>query len=178
MSKPRDGIQRLAVVACTGKCKYTELTPQPRSQAAVPTYADTSTCSYQTNIGYNYFNVAANGGFFLLAARMARYTGNNNTYVEWAQKMWDWMYQKTVIIDSTTDPNAWRVYDGTQDGNGAVGGCTGAEKSESIWDANSAGNALIILVSDLELQLRTHVHRIGISLQSRMFSRFTHHAGR
>lgn len=54
---------------------------------------DTSTCGgglrwqiYQLNSGYNYKNPAANGGFFQLAARLARYTGNQS-YITWAEKV-------------------------------------------------------------------------------------------
>ncbi|KAF2664554.1 glycosyl hydrolase family 76 protein [Microthyrium microscopicum] len=58
---------------------------------------DTSTCAgglrwqiFFTNAGYEYKNVISNGAFFQLAARLARYTGNE-TYSDWADKMYDWM---------------------------------------------------------------------------------------
>ena len=62
---------------------------------------------YLTNNGYNYKNSISNGGFFQLAARLARYTGNQ-TYADWAEKTWDWMTQ-SVLMDSD-----YRVFDGTQ----------------------------------------------------------------
>lgn len=43
-----------------------------------------------SNVGYNYKNSIANGCFFNLGARLARYTGNQ-TYADWAEKTWDWM---------------------------------------------------------------------------------------
>ncbi|CAI6097604.1 unnamed protein product [Clonostachys chloroleuca] len=43
-----------------------------------------------TNKGYNYKNSIANGCFFNIGARLARYT-KNQTYADWADKTWDWM---------------------------------------------------------------------------------------
>ncbi|KAI1098049.1 glycoside hydrolase family 76 protein [Jackrogersella minutella] len=39
--------------------------------------------------GLTYKNSVSNGGFFQMSARLARATGNN-TYLEWAQRVWDW----------------------------------------------------------------------------------------
>ncbi|KOS18217.1 Mannan endo-1 [Escovopsis weberi] len=39
--------------------------------------------------GLTYKNSVSNGGFFQLAARLARATGNS-TYVDWANTIWDW----------------------------------------------------------------------------------------
>ena len=54
---------------------------------------DTSKCGggfhwqvYSFNVGYNLKNTISNGGFFQLAARLARYTGNS-TYSSWADKV-------------------------------------------------------------------------------------------
>ena len=41
------------------------------------------------NTGYDYKNTISNGAFFNLAARLARYTGNQ-TYADWADKTWEW----------------------------------------------------------------------------------------
>lgn len=43
-----------------------------------------------SNVGYNYKNSISNGCFFNIGARLARYTGNQ-TYADWAEKIWDWM---------------------------------------------------------------------------------------
>jgi hypothetical protein len=63
------------------------------------------------NSGFNYKSSIANGGFFNLAARLARYTGNT-TYSDWAEKTWDWMVE-AKFIDGTT----YAIYDGAGDLN-------------------------------------------------------------
>jgi len=57
---------------------------------------DTATCNgglrwqiFTFNNGYNYKNSISNGCFFNLAARLARFTGNQ-TYSDWATKIWTW----------------------------------------------------------------------------------------
>ncbi|KAL8949677.1 MAG: hypothetical protein Q9222_004238 [Ikaeria aurantiellina] len=62
------------------------------------------------NKGYEYKNSISNGGFFQLAARLARYTGNQ-TYADWAQKTWDWMEQSTLLTDQ------YNIYDGADMSN-------------------------------------------------------------
>ena len=47
----------------------------------------------------------ANGCFFNLGARLARYT-DNKTYSDWAEKTWDWM-QKIGFMDGE-----YNIYDG------------------------------------------------------------------
>ncbi|KAK3703315.1 hypothetical protein LTR37_014527 [Vermiconidia calcicola] len=61
------------------------------------------------NVGYNYKNIASNGGFFHLAARLARYTGNEK-YVEQTEKMWDWISSSVLYHPGT--PQGIRIYDG------------------------------------------------------------------
>ncbi|KAL1841345.1 hypothetical protein VTJ49DRAFT_7125 [Mycothermus thermophilus] len=41
------------------------------------------------NNGFNYKNSISNGCFFNIAARLARYTGNQ-TYADWATRIWNW----------------------------------------------------------------------------------------
>ncbi|KAF2005219.1 glycoside hydrolase family 76 protein [Amniculicola lignicola CBS 123094] len=41
------------------------------------------------NNGYNYKNTISNGCFFNIAARLYKYTGNE-TYADWAEKVWEW----------------------------------------------------------------------------------------
>lgn len=53
----------------------------------------------------------ANGCFFNLGARLARYT-DNKTYAEWADRTWDWM-SKVGFIDPTT----YAIYDGANIAN-------------------------------------------------------------
>ncbi|KUI74404.1 Mannan endo-1,6-alpha-mannosidase DCW1 [Cytospora mali] len=58
-----------------------------------------------SNNGYNYKNSIANGCFFNLGARLARYTGNT-TYAEWAEKSWDWI-RGVGFMDAN-----YNIYDG------------------------------------------------------------------
>jgi len=51
---------------------------------------------FRFNPGFDYKNTISNGCFFNIAARLAKYTGNE-TYVEWAEKAWDW---HTVLVSS------------------------------------------------------------------------------
>ncbi|KAL8833515.1 MAG: hypothetical protein Q9170_004232 [Blastenia crenularia] len=62
------------------------------------------------NKGYEYKNSISNGGFFQLAARLARYTGNQ-TYADWAEKTWDWMETTPLITDQ------YNIYDGADMSN-------------------------------------------------------------
>ena len=74
---------------------------------------DNQTCAgglrwqiFTFNQGYNYKNTPSNGCFFNMAARLARYTGNQS-YADWAEKTWDW----TAAIGLMTPE--YMVYDGT-----------------------------------------------------------------
>ncbi|RHZ66766.1 glycoside hydrolase family 76 protein [Aspergillus thermomutatus] len=60
---------------------------------------------FSFNNGYTYRNSISNGGFFNIAARLARYTGNA-MYAEWANKAWDWVTDTGLI-----GPN-YQVFDG------------------------------------------------------------------
>ncbi|KAH6996407.1 glycosyl hydrolase family 76-domain-containing protein [Ilyonectria sp. MPI-CAGE-AT-0026] len=75
---------------------------------------DTSDCNgglrwqiFSTNPnGLDYKNSVSNGGFFQLAARLARATGNE-TYANWAEYIWNWSSDIGFI-----DPDNYHVYDG------------------------------------------------------------------
>jgi len=76
---------------------------------------DTTTCGgglkwqiFSYNAGYDYKNSISNGGFFQISARLARYTGNQ-TYLDWAEKIWDWSTGIGLI-----DAN-YNVFDGSDD---------------------------------------------------------------
>ncbi|KAK4494275.1 hypothetical protein PRZ48_014573 [Zasmidium cellare] len=76
---------------------------------------DDSSCSgglkwqiFTFNNGYNYKNSISNGCFFQLAARLGMYT-NNQSYIEWATKSWDWARSVELVSDN------YLVYDGTDD---------------------------------------------------------------
>lgn len=51
---------------------------------------------FSFNNGWNYKNTISNGCFFNIAARLARYTGNS-TYAEWADKIYQWQLDTTLI---------------------------------------------------------------------------------
>ncbi|KAK3724752.1 hypothetical protein LTR37_000800 [Vermiconidia calcicola] len=75
---------------------------------------DTSTCNgglawqiFESNVnGMTYKNSISNGAFFQMTARLAYHTGNK-TYVDWCEKVWDWMAGVNLIDDN------YNVYDGT-----------------------------------------------------------------
>ncbi|KAE8149711.1 glycosyl hydrolase family 76-domain-containing protein [Aspergillus avenaceus] len=76
---------------------------------------DTSSCAgglrwqiYTYEAGYTMKNTISNGGLFQLAARLARYTGNQ-TYAEWAEKIWDWSASTPLL-----NTNTWNVADSTE----------------------------------------------------------------
>ncbi|PMD47268.1 glycoside hydrolase family 76 protein [Hyaloscypha variabilis F] len=96
---------------------------------------DTSTCNgglrwqiFSFNNGYDYKNSVSNGAFFQLSARLARFTGNQ-TYIEWANKAYDWMSNVGFI-----DPN-YHIFDGASN----LQNCS--TKDQIIWTYN-AGIAL------------------------------------
>jgi mannan endo-1,6-alpha-mannosidase len=77
------------------------------------------------NAGHGYKNSISNGGFFQLAARLGRMTGNQ-TYLDWAEKVWDWS-SAIGLID-----NIYNVYDGTD----LLINCTGINHNQ--WSYNVA----------------------------------------
>ncbi|KAH8664162.1 cell wall glycosyl hydrolase [Xylariales sp. PMI_506] len=92
---------------------------------------DTATCNgglrwqiFTFNSGYDYKNSIANGCFFNIAARLARYTGNQ-TYADWADKVWDWMEDVGFITDD------YKVFDGA----GVDQGCTVIDKAQWTYNA-------------------------------------------
>ncbi|CAK4032275.1 glycoside hydrolase family 76 [Lecanosticta acicola] len=93
---------------------------------------DTTSCGgglkwqiFEANKGYSYKNSISNGGLFQISARLARYTGNQ-TYVEWAEKTWDWMSAIGLI-----SPN-YEVYDGSD----STINCT--QLDHTTWTYNPA----------------------------------------
>lgn len=96
-------------------------------------YWDAATCGggmrwqvYSFNAGYNLKNTISNGGNFQLAARLARYTGNQS-YADWAEKMWDWI-EGSKLYDQTTD--VLYIWDNTDVDNN----CT--DVTNYVWTYN------------------------------------------
>ncbi|KAJ5110945.1 endo mannanase GH76 family [Penicillium argentinense] len=58
-------------------------------------------------IGYTMKNAYTNGAFFELSARLGRFT-KNQTYVDWAEKIWEWSAKSSLL-----DVDTWKIYDST-----------------------------------------------------------------
>lgn len=94
---------------------------------------ETATCGggfrwqvYSFNAGYNLKNTISNGGFFQLSARLARYTGNQ-TYADWAEKVYSWM--ENSLLFQMQDGHLY-IWDNTD----ADGNCTQVE--HYVWSYN------------------------------------------
>ncbi|KAJ5152997.1 uncharacterized protein N7482_009475 [Penicillium canariense] len=65
--------------------------------------------------GYDTKNAISNGGLFELAARLGHYT-NNQTYSDWAEKIWDWSATTPLLKTTTTslvETTTWNIADST-----------------------------------------------------------------
>lgn len=78
------------------------------------------------NNGYNYKNSISNGCFFNVAARLARYTGNES-YSDWAETIYTWM-EGVGYIDGN-----YNVYDGSS--NSGTVNCTDIDKAQWTYNA-------------------------------------------
>lgn len=94
---------------------------------------DTQTCGggfrwqvYSFNTGYNLKNTISNGGNFLLATRLARFTGNQ-TYADWAETVWDWISSSRLF---ETENNILYVWDNVN----ADDNCTSV--TNYVWTYN------------------------------------------
>ncbi|KAL4884484.1 glycosyl hydrolase family 76-domain-containing protein [Aspergillus karnatakaensis] len=66
--------------------------------------------------GYTLRNSISNGGLFQLCARLGRFT-NNQTYYNWAERIWDWSYESPLI---QTDVDPWFIADSTSGDNNCI----------------------------------------------------------
>ena len=92
---------------------------------------DTSTCGgglrwqiFTFNNGYNYKNSISNGCFFSIGARLGAYTGNQ-TYLDWAEKVFDWV-AGIGLMDSS-----YQFFDGTDD----TANCTSIDQIQWTYNA-------------------------------------------
>ena len=69
---------------------------------------------FSSSAGYYYKNSISNGGFFQLAARLYRYTGNE-TYYDWAREVWNWSTALGFIVTIDNDANSYVVWDGADE---------------------------------------------------------------
>lgn len=81
---------------------------------------------YTFNNGYNYKNSVANGCFFNIAARLAKYTANE-TYAEWANKIFEWEQSVGFINEN------YNVLDGA--GNAGSDNCTELNGAQFTYNA-------------------------------------------
>jgi mannan endo-1,6-alpha-mannosidase len=79
---------------------------------------------FQFNSGFTYKNSISNGCFFNVAARLARFTGNQ-TYADWAVRVWDWMEDQKLIDEQ------YNVYDGA----GVQDNCATQDKAQWTYNA-------------------------------------------
>jgi mannan endo-1,6-alpha-mannosidase len=64
-----------------------------------------------SNAGYSYKNSASQAVLFNVASRLARYTGNQ-TYADWAEKVWTWMESVGLMYED--EQGGIAIYDGAQ----------------------------------------------------------------
>lgn len=86
---------------------------------------------YQWLPGWGYKNLASNGGYFQLSARLALFTGNT-TYADRAVEIFDWLQNTSPLV--THD---YVVYDGANveaGKNGDMGNCTKPDTNQ--WTYN------------------------------------------
>ena len=96
-------------------------------------YWDAATCGggfrwqvYSFNAGYQLKNSISNGGNFQLAARLAYVTGNQS-YADWATKVWDWMEASPLM---ETQGDTLYIWDNTDTTNN----CTTVQ--HFVWSYN------------------------------------------
>lgn len=83
---------------------------------------------YPTNAGYNLKNAISNGGNFQLSARLAYVTGNQS-YADWAEKVWDWVEQSKLWQEDNST-NTLYIWDNTDSNNN----CT--DQTNYVWTYN------------------------------------------
>ncbi|KAI3322382.1 glycoside hydrolase family 76 protein [Xylariaceae sp. AK1471] len=80
--------------------------------------------AFELNKGFSYKNTIANGCFFNMGARLARYT-KNATYLDWTQRTWDWLIDVKYVSDD------YHVYDGGY----ITDNCTTINKQQFSYNA-------------------------------------------
>jgi mannan endo-1,6-alpha-mannosidase len=115
---------------------------------------DTSSCNgglrwqiYSFNNGYDYKNSISTGNLFQLAARLAKFTGNQ-TYVDWAQKSLDWS-QAVGLVSSE-----YSIFDGADDRLN----CTEINHVQWSHNAGTYLRASSYLANSVSSQFRTRTY--------------------
>ncbi|PWY73635.1 glycosyl hydrolase [Aspergillus heteromorphus CBS 117.55] len=79
--------------------------------------------------GYTMKNAISNGGLFELSARLARFT-KNETYAQWAEKIWDWSATTPLLDTNVSAGLTWNIADSTSN----EAGCQDAGNNQ--WSYN------------------------------------------
>ncbi|ETN36848.1 uncharacterized protein HMPREF1541_07835 [Cyphellophora europaea CBS 101466] len=82
---------------------------------------------FSFNVGYNLKNMISNGGNFQLAARLG-YVTANETYLDWAEMVWEWM-EASVMFERTNDGLLY-IWDNTNADNNCI------DATNYIWTYN------------------------------------------
>ncbi|RFU81667.1 glycoside hydrolase family 76 [Trichoderma arundinaceum] len=114
-----------------------------------------------SNAGFNYKNTIANGCFFNIGARLARYT-RNETYAKRAEDTWNWLWGVGYI-----DHDSWLVYDGGH----VEKNCTDVNKATFSYNAAilTHGAAFMYNYTDGSKVWKNRVDRLLDSLLTRFF---------
>ncbi|POR32203.1 Mannan endo-1,6-alpha-mannosidase DCW1 [Tolypocladium paradoxum] len=114
-----------------------------------------------SNNGYNYKNSIANGCYFNIGARLARYT-HNETYAKKAEDTWNWLWGTNYINHEN-----WHVYDGAH----VETNCTDINKATFSYNAAVLlqGAAFMYNFTDGDQKWKERVEKLADSLLSNFF---------
>ncbi|KAL7783083.1 glycoside hydrolase family 76 protein [Trichoderma ceciliae] len=114
-----------------------------------------------SNAGFNYKNTIANGCFFNVGARLARYT-RNETYAKRAEDTWNWLWGVGYI-----DHDSWLVYDGGH----VEKNCTDINRATFSYNAAilTHGAAFMYNYTDGSKVWKNRVDKLLDSLLTRFF---------
>jgi mannan endo-1,6-alpha-mannosidase len=103
------------------------------------------------NNGYNYKNSISQACFFNIAARLARYTGNQS-YADWAERPWDWM-----VATGLLSLKNYYIYDGMH-----IENCSSITPYQWIYNAGAflLGAAALYNSSTEPAQVETWRERV------------------
>lgn len=108
------------------------------------------------NNGYNLKNSVANGGFFQLAARLAVYT-QNDTYAQWANKVWDWAESSPLLSTET-----WQINDNTDVDNN----CTTVDQTQWTYNYGTFLSGAAYMYNYVRPQCATHHRNVANTSQT------------
>ena len=105
----------------------------------------------------------ANGCFFNIGARLARYTGNS-TYGDWAETTWDWLFSVGFV-----DPDTYEVYDGAH----VQANCTDINKAEFSYNCAVLAQGAAYMYSYVSFTTRVPVDCFDTYAYSSLLDRLT-----